>query len=562
MISRIELTNFMSHEHTVIEPEAGLTVLTGPNNCGKSAVVAALQILCSNESSTYVMRHGAKECSVKLETDEGHVIEWRRKNAPSYVIDGQVYDRLGRSGLPDELHTVLRLPKVDAGENIDFDVHFGMQKSPIFLLGSAAANAARFFASSSDAIRLLSMQRRHKENVGEAQRERNRLGAEAKRVSTALEILEPIVAVEKQVAAASELHREVLNRAAWIEAAEEGEAVLRARLATFGRYWAQAAALGPLPSPPEIAPTQPLQELVRALLAAARRRDSASSRAAAMRPLPPPPQMAPTAPLQGLIAARLTAADRWKRAAARAATLAPLPQPPSLSPTVPLETLIRETQGEQARQGSAAARSGALVAIQAPPELPDTAGLARLAAGIARSTRYHRCAAAESRALSRLAGPPLLFDIGPLVRLVERLASAATELSLLGRRSRALERVAESPRLHDESDLAATVAALASATRNVAHWERVSAALAAAAPAPEPADSGAVSEAIGRLEACAAKAGKCESARDAAAARLEEAAADLGAKAAGSLCPICGGPLDADRLIASAVTGLGWHDHG
>ena len=48
MITRIELTNFMSHAHTVIEPAPGLTVLVGPNNCGKSAVVAALQIICQN----------------------------------------------------------------------------------------------------------------------------------------------------------------------------------------------------------------------------------------------------------------------------------------------------------------------------------------------------------------------------------------------------------------------------------------------------------------------------------------------------------------------------------
>src|SRR5271157_856189 len=103
MIRRITLHNYMSHAHTVIEPAAGLTVLVGPNNCGKSAVIAALQILSSNENSTYVMRHGAKECSVKVETDDGHTIQWRRKNAPSYLIDGQVFDRLRGSGLPDEL---------------------------------------------------------------------------------------------------------------------------------------------------------------------------------------------------------------------------------------------------------------------------------------------------------------------------------------------------------------------------------------------------------------------------------------------------------------------------
>ena len=48
MIRSIELHNFMSHERTIIEPADGLTVLVGPNNCGKSAVVSALGILCEN----------------------------------------------------------------------------------------------------------------------------------------------------------------------------------------------------------------------------------------------------------------------------------------------------------------------------------------------------------------------------------------------------------------------------------------------------------------------------------------------------------------------------------
>src|SRR3954467_1795749 len=153
MITRIELTNFMSHAHTVIEPAAGLTVLVGPNNCGKSAIVAALQILCHNETSTYVLRHGQRECGVEVETSDGHIVRWTRKNSPSYLIDGQLFDRLRGAGIPDQLHQALRLPKVDAGEDANFDVHFGAQKSPIFLLGSSAATAARFFASSSDAIR-------------------------------------------------------------------------------------------------------------------------------------------------------------------------------------------------------------------------------------------------------------------------------------------------------------------------------------------------------------------------------------------------------------------------
>jgi len=42
MIRRIILENYMAHVRTVIEPADGLTVLAGPNNCGKTAVVETL----------------------------------------------------------------------------------------------------------------------------------------------------------------------------------------------------------------------------------------------------------------------------------------------------------------------------------------------------------------------------------------------------------------------------------------------------------------------------------------------------------------------------------------
>jgi DNA repair ATPase RecN len=189
MITRIELKNFMSHQHTVIEPAAGLTVLVGPNNIGKSAVVAALQILCRNERSNYVMRHGERECSVAVTTDDGHSIEWRRKNSPSYVIDATLFDRLGRGGVPNELQPALRLPTVDDSNGDDFDVHFGTQKAPIFLLGSSEANAARFFASSSDVIQLVSIQKRHKEKLAAAQQRKNHLEDESRRVNHDLGLL-------------------------------------------------------------------------------------------------------------------------------------------------------------------------------------------------------------------------------------------------------------------------------------------------------------------------------------------------------------------------------------
>src|SRR5438876_10660034 len=110
MLTRIELENFMSHEHTVIEPAAGLTVLLGPNNCGKSAVVSALQTLAQNTSGDFMIRHGEKDARVAVETDDGHVLCWRRKGATvSYLIDGKEIGRLKRD-IPEDLHEHLKLP--------------------------------------------------------------------------------------------------------------------------------------------------------------------------------------------------------------------------------------------------------------------------------------------------------------------------------------------------------------------------------------------------------------------------------------------------------------------
>ena len=36
----------MSHKHTVLEFADGITLLSGDNNCGKSAVVVALEGIC------------------------------------------------------------------------------------------------------------------------------------------------------------------------------------------------------------------------------------------------------------------------------------------------------------------------------------------------------------------------------------------------------------------------------------------------------------------------------------------------------------------------------------
>jgi hypothetical protein len=204
----------MAHERTVIEPAAGLTVLVGPNNCGKSAIVHALQTLCYNKPADFAVRHGAKGSSVTVETDDGHVVAWRRKKGVvSYMIDGREVGRLGQGGVPDDLHKILRMPRIEPSNDngSPFYVHFGLQKSPIFLLDDPPARAATFFASSSDAEKLLAMQRLHRDRTRDNRRDLERLAAEAGLLDQRLTAAEPVTAVAEKVSALEETYRRLTD---------------------------------------------------------------------------------------------------------------------------------------------------------------------------------------------------------------------------------------------------------------------------------------------------------------------------------------------------------------
>ena len=202
----------MSHRHTVIEPANGLTVLVGPNNCGKSAVIAALQILAHNENSTYVTRHGEKICSVAVQTDDGHEIVWSRKNSStSYTIDGKLFDRL-RKGVPDELKDTLRLPKVDLNTSNDqIDIHFGTQKQPVFLLNEPGRSAAGFFAASSDAGRLIEMQKVHKEKVRDKKQDAKRLERETEDLQDEVNALQQVDTLAKLLSSCEKTKTELIG---------------------------------------------------------------------------------------------------------------------------------------------------------------------------------------------------------------------------------------------------------------------------------------------------------------------------------------------------------------
>lgn len=301
MIRRIELVNFMSHPHTVLEPAKGLTVLTGENNTGKSAVISALQILCRNISGDYMVRHGQRECRVVVETDEGNVLEWKRKSGTvSYTINGRQVHRL-RGSVPEDLHDLLRLALVET-EAEPFDVHFGEQKKPIFLLDESPARRATFFASSSDAIKLIEMQNRHRAKVRDARNEETRLVNEAARLQQRLSSLKPLDAIEEQVAGVEAEHASLQRLLRDISSLQNHISDMEQMDSRVRKHAETAAAAKSLVPPPEIPATEPLSVMIRQMAAQQKRIAAESAAAEAADRLLPPPELADTGHLSDLIA--------------------------------------------------------------------------------------------------------------------------------------------------------------------------------------------------------------------------------------------------------------------
>jgi len=302
MIRRITLENYMSHVRTAIEPAEGLTAIVGPNNCGKSAIVSALQTLCENTPGDFMVRHGCPEARVTVETDDGHVVSWRRrKRTVSYEIDGREVHRLGKGNVPDDLHELLRLPRV-ADADREFDVHFGHQKEPVFLIDRPGRDAAVFFASTSDAILLMRMQAAHEARVLEAKKSRRRARERIGDLDREISALDPVCEERARLEEADE----ELSR---LVAAEDRAGRLEREVESLaGREGERAASdsrcrvLEDLGEPPDLGDDGALERLMGGLGVAAGRLDAVARRREILDDLEGPPDLADATGLERIVA--------------------------------------------------------------------------------------------------------------------------------------------------------------------------------------------------------------------------------------------------------------------
>ena len=314
----------------------------------KSAVVTALQILANNDSSTFVLRHGEKECKIIVETDDGHVIEWSRgKNkSPKYVVDGQVFDRLKQS-VPPQVSKLLKLPRV---ANVDgktaFDIHFGLQKEPVFLVKDSKRAAAEFISSSSDAGHLMELQALHRQKVKRQKQEQSRLRTESNTLESEIQLLDPLALLLKRFEKSGKLESELLAKEEKAKRLKGLIEQIRSEQHEQTVFAAKVKILQRLNPQPEYHPTEKLKQLIADLKKQARMSVVLQRTVEALSDLRPVPEVSPTRDLKNTIAELKKVSRENKRTTRVSKLLKPLMEPPKPKDTSELQESLTQMKRE------------------------------------------------------------------------------------------------------------------------------------------------------------------------------------------------------------------------
>jgi len=109
----VRVQNFQSVKDTKLEIK-GLTVVTGTNNTGKSAVFRAIRGAFTNTPGDDFVRHGEKNCQVDITFDDGQTLRWTKGKDNDYVINGKEFPKVG-AGVPPEV-SVFGVQPITAGK--------------------------------------------------------------------------------------------------------------------------------------------------------------------------------------------------------------------------------------------------------------------------------------------------------------------------------------------------------------------------------------------------------------------------------------------------------------
>ena len=120
MLKTLELTNFQTHHHLIIDFDSNVTTIIGPSDEGKSAIKRAIEWVCLNQPAGNDFMNwdeGINNVSVALTTDLGTVIRSWNKGENLYILkypnkEPKEYKAFGRT-VPEPIEQFLQMSDIN-----------------------------------------------------------------------------------------------------------------------------------------------------------------------------------------------------------------------------------------------------------------------------------------------------------------------------------------------------------------------------------------------------------------------------------------------------------------
>ncbi|GLI35625.1 AAA family ATPase [Desulforhabdus amnigena] len=433
MIRRITIENYMAHKSTTLDLAQGVTVITGPNNTGKSAIVEAIRSIAQNPPTKNSIRHGAKSALVRMELDTGETIEWVRTDKSALynltrtdptgnegTPQTETFAKFGRTP-PEAIRQLLRLDPVET-ETGAVDIHIGNQRYPIFLLDQAGSQAASFFAASTEAEYLLRMQQALKRRTDRTRSRRKELLQECERDEKKLERFAPLGEIASLLCEAESLYEKIGKARKDLPAMQDFLDAFEGILAGYRLKSVDAEVLESLTVPPKPYALLPMESLCREIAAAVHLLETCHSRLEIFFSLKTPPVAHEVPALEELVHRIENACIRHEAAFKQVEVLQRILSPPQLQDAAFLKEIVGKLQRTANARDAVLGTAFVLQPLSPPPALLDIGILERITDSIEKDVKFLSARQEVADLLEPLTPPPVLeevLDLESVIRVFE-----------------------------------------------------------------------------------------------------------------------------------------------
>lgn len=129
---KLQIQNYQIIHKANIDFNKGLTLITGRSNNGKSSIFKAFKQLAYNTPGTDYIKHGHTQCTIQLNTPDGHYISYTKPTSGGavYHLDNQPPLQKVGSTQPESIKDTLHIDK-------DLNYNFWNQLDKPFLISNS-----------------------------------------------------------------------------------------------------------------------------------------------------------------------------------------------------------------------------------------------------------------------------------------------------------------------------------------------------------------------------------------------------------------------------------------